>query len=59
MADNEVAVAPGVLDEEPVGIVAAGDHAGQIAAGHRGSHGCLVVGGHTGGRVDRNPDLLQ
>jgi hypothetical protein len=59
MAYDEVAVAASVFDEQPVGIVATGDYAGEIAARHRRGHAGLVVCRHPGGWVDRTSNPLS
>ena len=49
-------MAAGVLDEETVGVVAAGDDAGEVDALDRRTHGALVVGRDAAGLVHRDPE---
>ena len=59
MAHYQLPVASGILDEKPVGVIAAGNDARQIASGHGGGHSGFIVGRHSGSRVDGNAEPLQ
>ena len=57
---DQLAMAAGILDEQPVGVVAARDHPGQIASGHRRRHGGFVVRRNAGDAdPPARPSLLQ
>ena len=59
VAHDELAVAPGVLDEEPVGVVAACDDAGQVDPRDRRGHRGLIVRRDARGRIHRHPQATQ
>jgi hypothetical protein len=52
MPEDQLTMAPGVLDEEPIGIVPAGDDPRQVAARDRRGHGGLLMLRYAGDGVD-------
>ena len=56
---DHLAMAPRILDEEPVGIVAAGNHPRQVTSGHRRRHRRLVMSRHPRGSIHRYAEAMQ